>query len=240
MRFWKDHPKEIQPDPDFPPWKGKSTAPPVTAASLALPSEIAARTPPASRDEHKPVSTVSLSPDWQAGCLFLLVWHCPSNGGPNYCEIQTIYSSTGIQVHYLTVVKKHRGFWKKALGLGSTTPPPPDSYLYDPRAERFQKMRAEAKKLRRPKDTGRVFDCRGKEITGQIPSRPASFVPKFNRSDFPPSRPPRAEPTRQDFQVRAGVGGSAGGSATPKREELACLYEHRREVDSSVVQKTPR
>lgn len=101
-------------------------------------------------------------------------------------------------------------------------------------------MRAEAKKLRRPKDTGRVFDCRGKEITGQIPSRPASFVPKFNRSDFPPSRPPRAEPTRQDFQVRAGVGGSAGGSATPKREELACLYEHRREVDSSVVQETPR
>ncbi|OBW66802.1 MAG: hypothetical protein AUREO_031340 [Aureobasidium pullulans] len=189
MRFWKDHPKEIQPDSDFPPWKGKSTAPPVTAASLALPSEIAARTPPASRDEHKP---------------------------------------------------KHRGFWKKALGLRSTTPPPPDSYLYDPRAERFQKMRAEAKKLRRPKDTGRVFDCRGKEITGQIPSRPASFVPKFNRSDFPPSRPPRAEPTRQDFRIGAGVGGSAGGSATPKREELACLYEHRREVDSSAVQKTPR
>lgn len=109
-------------------------------------------------------------------------------------------------------------------------------------------MRAEAKKLRRPKDTGRVFDCRGKEITGQIPSRPASFVPKFNRSDFPPSRPPRAEPTRQDFRIGAGVGGSAGGSAggfaggsaTPKREELACLYEHRREVDSSAVQKTPR
>lgn len=63
MRFWKDHPKEIKPDPEFPPWKGKSTAPPITADSLALPSEIAARTPSSSGDGHKPVSTVIFSPD---------------------------------------------------------------------------------------------------------------------------------------------------------------------------------
>lgn len=123
------------------------------------------------------------------------------------------------------------------MGLGSTTPPPPDSYLYDPRAERFQRMRAEAKKAPKRKETGRVFDNQGREITGQIPSGRTPFVPKFDRNNFP--RRPRAEPITTGFRAREGYGRCGGGSATPKSRKSAGEDEHRCETDSRSVQQTP-
>jgi hypothetical protein len=125
----------------------------------------------------------------------------------------------------LTYAKKHRGWFKRALGLGETTPPRPGDYWYDPTKEAVRKLKAEIKQAPKPRKTGRVFDVPGKEVTGlvdkkgrPIASKPAPVAPKLGQRSTA-SRRPRAEPITSHWTAGLGVGGPGGGSIPPSRRE---------------------
>ncbi|KAK6007423.1 hypothetical protein QM012_004237 [Aureobasidium pullulans] len=183
MRFWKDHPKEIEAGGEFPP--------------PYRPAVAAAAWPPKAQDTTE-----------------------PEEGSEEENE------------------PKRRGWFKRALGLGETTPPSPGTYLYDAHAEALRKWRVQFDKNPRPRETGRVFDNQGREITGQVdkkgrPIIPKSAVapPKSDRSIA--SRCPRAEPITSHRAAAWGAGGPGGGSLPPRRRDPAGEGEHRREADSS-------
>lgn len=103
---------------------------------------------------------------------------------------------------------------------------------------------AEFKKAPKPRETGRVFDNQGREITGQVDKkgRPiipksALALPKTDRSTAP--RRPRAEPITCHQAAGLGVGGPGRGFVPPKRQKPAGEGEHRREADSSGTNKGP-
>ncbi|KAH0269546.1 hypothetical protein KCU91_g8645, partial [Aureobasidium melanogenum] len=183
MRFWKDHPKEIEAGGDFPP--------------PFRPAVAAAAWPPKAQDTTE-----------------------PQTGSEESDE------------------PRRRGWFKRTLGLGETTPPRPGTYQYDAYEETHRKWMAEFNKDPKPRETGRVFDNQGKEITGQVdkkgrPTVPKSALapPKSDRITAP--RRPRAEPITSHYTAAWGVGGPGGGSVPPRRRGPPGEGEHSREADSS-------
>lgn len=145
---------------------------------------------------------------------------------------------------WLTTAKKHRGWFKRTLGLGETTPPRPGTYQYDAYEEAHRKWMAEFKKAPKPRETGRVFDNQGREITGQVDKKGRPIIPKSalaprksDRSTAP--RRPRAEPITCHQAAGLGVGGPGHGFVPPKRQKPAGEGEHRREAHSSGANKGP-
>ncbi|KAI5199132.1 hypothetical protein E4T39_06453 [Aureobasidium subglaciale] len=105
---------------------------------------------------------------------------------------------------------KRRDWFKRTLGLGNITPPPPGSYEYDPQAEALQKLKLEARKAPKIKPSGRFFDNQGREITGKPVPRCAVATPKSDQSSTA-SRPARAEPRTMHWTAALGVGGPGAG-----------------------------
>ncbi|CAD0088636.1 unnamed protein product [Aureobasidium vineae] len=118
---------------------------------------------------------------------------------------------------------KRRSWFKRALGLGEITPPRPSTYMYDLR------------------ETGRVFDNQGREITGLVDEKGRPIVPKPTPVPKPDrstaSRRPRAEPITSHWTAEMGVGGPGGGFVPPKGRKPAGEGERRRETDSSGTNK---
>ncbi|KAI4725980.1 hypothetical protein E4T49_06308 [Aureobasidium sp. EXF-10728] len=120
---------------------------------------------------------------------------------------------------------KRRSWFKRALGLGEITPPRPGTYMYDVYAEELRKLRAEAKKAPKPKETGRVFDNQGREITGLVDKKGRPIIPNpapdLKSDGSTASRRPRAEPITSHWTAGMGVGGPGGGFVPPKERKPA-------------------
>ncbi|KAI4844972.1 hypothetical protein E4T44_05890 [Aureobasidium sp. EXF-8845] len=112
---------------------------------------------------------------------------------------------------------KSRSWIKRALGLGETTPPRPGSEESVPNQDALRRLRARFKKTPKPRETGRVFDNQGQEVTGQVDSNgrpiapePAPVAPRSSQRSTASHRP-RAEPIISHWTAGLGVGGPGGG-----------------------------
>jgi hypothetical protein len=124
-------------------------------------------------------------------------------------------------------VKKSRSSWKRALGLRETTPPRPGTYDYDPNEDALRRLKRAARKAPKLRDSGRVFDNHGNEITGQVDKRgrpiapkPEPVAPRSGQRSTAPRRP-RAEPITSHPTAGLGVGGPGAGSLPPRGREPA-------------------
>ncbi|KAI5239407.1 hypothetical protein E4T47_06635 [Aureobasidium subglaciale] len=122
---------------------------------------------------------------------------------------------------------KRRGWVKRTLGLGNITPPHPPPGSFDPQAEALQKLKLEAKKAPKVKPSGRFFNNKGKEITGEPVLCRAVATPKSDQSSTA-SRPARAEPRTMHWTAALGVGGPGAGFTYPNFSSTPGEVGHRR------------
>jgi hypothetical protein len=111
--------------------------------------------------------------------------------------------------------------------LGDTTPPRPGTWDFDANEDAFRRLKRAARNAPKLRDSGRVFDNRGNEITGQvdrngtpIAPRPEPVAPRSVQRSTAPRRP-RAEPITSHPTAGLGVGGPGAGSLPPRRREPA-------------------